>query len=131
MCVVYCLSCLLKNWYFEVVKCVFVDNSGLLRCCYAFVLPILEYCSPVCVSAAKCHIQFLERQLYSFARLYPDQTFLSFCHRRYVAELSMLYMVNSNSNHCLFCELPSASVRVRHTPPGMSNSSNSSSSIRV
>ena len=27
----------------------------------------------------------------------------------------MLYKVNSNSNYCLFSELPSASVRVRHT----------------
>ena len=26
----------------------------------------------------------------------------------------MLYKVNSNSNHCLFSELPSASTRVRH-----------------
>ena len=27
----------------------------------------------------------------------------------------MLYKVNSNSNHCLSSELPSASTRVRHT----------------
>ena len=27
----------------------------------------------------------------------------------------MLHMVNSDSNHCLFSELPSASVTVRHT----------------
>ena len=27
----------------------------------------------------------------------------------------MLFKVNSNSNHCLFSELPSASTRVRHT----------------
>ena len=27
----------------------------------------------------------------------------------------MLYMVNMKSNHCMFCELPSASTRVRHT----------------
>ena len=36
----------------------------------------------------------------------PDQTFLSLCHRRHV---------NSNTNHCLFSEIPSDSVRVRHT----------------
>ena len=40
-------------------------------------------------------------------------TFL--CHRRHVATLCVLYKVNSNSNHCLFSELPSASVRDRHT----------------
>ena len=50
--------------------------------------------------------------MYSVARHCPDQTFLSLCHRRDVAALSMLYKVNSNSNHCLFSELPSASLRV-------------------
>ena len=44
------------------------------------------------------------------ARLCLDQTFLSFCHRRHVAALCMLYKVNSNLNHCLFSELPSASL---------------------
>ena len=42
--------------------------------------------------------------MYSVARLCPDQSFL-LCHRRHVAGLSMLYKVNSNSNHCLFSEL--------------------------
>ena len=53
--------------------------------------------------------------MYSVARLCPDLSFLSLCHRRRVAGLSMLYKVNSNSNHCLFSELPSASTRVLHT----------------
>ena len=52
--------------------------------------------------------------MYSVARLYPYQSFLSLCHRRCVATLCMLYNVNSNSNHCLFSELPSASTIVRH-----------------
>ena len=34
-----------------------------------------------------------------------------------MAGLSMLNKVNSNSNHCLFSELPSASTRLRH--PGL------------
>ena len=36
--------------------------------------------------------------------------FLSLCHRRRVAGLSVLYKANSNSSHCLFSELPSASI---------------------
>ena len=92
-----------------------LDTSVLLRFYFAFVLPILEHCSPVCGSAAECHLQLLERQVYSVARLCPDQSFLSLCYRRRVAGLSMLYNVNSNSNHCLFMELPSASTRVRNT----------------
>ena len=39
--------------------------------------------------------------------------FLLLCHRRRVAGLSMSYKVNSNSNYCLFSELPYASCRVR------------------
>ena len=33
----------------------------------------------------------------------------------YLCVFIYLYTVNSNSNHCFFSELPSASVRVRHT----------------
>ena len=63
--------------------------------------------------AAKCHFQLLERQVYSMARLCPDQSFLVLCHRRRVAGLSMLYRVNS-TRITLFSGLPSA-VTVRHT----------------
>ena len=37
------------------------------------------------------------------------------CHQHRVADFSTLYKVNSNSNHCLFSDLRSASTRVRHT----------------
>ena len=82
----------------------------LLRCYFAFVLPILEYCSPAWGSAAECHIQL--PQVYLVARFFLDQSFLSLCYRRRVVGLSLLYKANSNSNHCLFSELPSASTRV-------------------
>ena len=65
-------------------------------------------------SAAECHVQLLERQVYSVANC-PDQSFLSLCHRRNVVGQSLLYKENSNPNHCLFCELPSASTIARHT----------------
>ena len=52
----------------RLMKCVFVDTSVLLHCFCAFVLPILEYCSPVWWSAAECPLQLLERQGYSGAR---------------------------------------------------------------
>ena len=89
-------------------------------CCFVATMHLFSqslstYCSSVLGSATECHLQLLERQVYSVARLCPDQTFSSLCHRRHVAALCMLYKVNSNSNHCLFSELPSASVRVRHS----------------
>ena len=82
------------------VKHVFVDTSVFLRCYYTFVISILEYCSLVWGSAAECHLQLLERQVYSVARLCPDKTFLSLCHRCHVAALCMFYNVNSNSDYC-------------------------------
>ena len=60
----------------RLVNRVFVGTSVLFRCYYAFVLPILEYSSRVWGSAAECHPQLLERQVYSVARLCPDQAFL-------------------------------------------------------
>ena len=100
---------------FSFFKLVFVETSVLLRCYFAFVLPILVYCSPVWGSTAEFHIQLLERQVHSVARLCFYQSFFSLCYRRRVAGLSMLYKVNSNSTHCLFSELPSAATRVRLT----------------
>ena len=67
----------------------------------SFVLPILEYCSLVWRSAAECHHQLLERQVYSVARLCPDESFLSLCYRRRVAWRRKLYKVISNSNLCM------------------------------
>ena len=81
----------------------------LLRCYFAVVLQILEYCFPMWESDADGLLQLREREVYSVARLCPDRSFL-LCHRRRVAVHSMLYKVNSNSNHCLFSELPSAST---------------------
>ena len=46
--------------------------------------------------------------MYSVSKIRPDQSFLSLCHRRRVAELSMLYKDHSNLNHCLFSKLLSA-----------------------
>ena len=43
----------------RLVKRLFVDTSAFLRCYCAFVLTIIEYCSPVWGSAAECHLQLL------------------------------------------------------------------------
>ena len=43
----------------RLVKHIFVDTSVLLRYYFVFVLPILEYCSPVWGSSAECHLQLL------------------------------------------------------------------------
>ena len=40
----------------RLVKRIFSDTSVLLSCHFAFVLPILQYYSPVCGSAPECHL---------------------------------------------------------------------------
>ena len=60
--IVSCVS--LRIGILRVMKRVFVDTSVLLRCYYASVLPILEYCSQVWGSAAECRLQLLECQVY-------------------------------------------------------------------
>ena len=84
----------------RLVKGIFLDTYVLLCCYFAFVLPILQY----------YHLQLLERQVYSVATLCPDLSFFSLCYLHRVAGLIMLYKVYSNSNYCLFSELPSAST---------------------
>ena len=105
-----------ENWYFKVGETYFCRHhyvtSLLFSICSPKSLSIVLWCGG---SAAECHLKLLKRQVYSVARLCPDQSFLSLCHRRRVAGLCMLYKGNSNSNQCLFSELPSASTRVRHT----------------
>ena len=54
---------------FRLLKRAFVDLSVLLRCYYAFVLPILQYCSTVWGYAAESKLLLLERQVYSVTRL--------------------------------------------------------------
>ena len=58
-----------RIWILRLVKRIFVDISLLLRCYFAFVLLILENCSPVWGSAAEYYLHLLERQVFSVTRL--------------------------------------------------------------
>ena len=81
------MVCIQRIVILRLVKLVFVDTTVLLRCYFAFVLTIPEYCSPVWGSVAGCHSQFLERQVCSVARLCHDQSLLSLRHPRRVADV--------------------------------------------
>ena len=99
----------------RMVNGVYADTSVLLRCYYAFILPILEYCSPVWGSSASSHIRLLDRQIHAVSRLCPDQILKSLNHRRCIAVKCMLCKIHSNPKHCLYGELPPACQRARHT----------------
>ena len=40
---------------------VFRDVAAVAKCFWAFILPVLEYCSPVWMSAATSHLSLLDR----------------------------------------------------------------------
>ena len=40
---------------------IFYDQDMLLQCFRSFVLPLLEYCSPVWGSSAECNVRLLDR----------------------------------------------------------------------
>ena len=94
---------------------VFGSPDIVRRCYYAFVLPVLEYCSVVWGSAAECHLTLLDRLVHSAERLCPGQSFDSLGLRRRVASLCMLYKVFNNPDHYLYSRLPPLAVRGRHT----------------
>ena len=89
-CAWHCFPSLSEIDILRLVKRIFVDTSVLLRCYFAFVLPILEYCSSVWGPAAECHLQLHLQPGVFGGQALSDQSFLSLCHRWLVVGLSML-----------------------------------------
>ena len=93
----------------------FHDRSLLERCFRGLVLPVLEYCSAVCCSAADTHLGLLDRAV-SDARFLTLGVFeCDIAHRRSVAVLCMLYKIRCNPMHPLNDALPGPYVPVRVT----------------
>ena len=84
---------------------IFGDHDVLLKCFNSFILPCLEYCSPVWSSAADSHFKLLDRNLQACKFLIPNLT-ISLQHRRFINSLCMLYKIFHNPSHPLHSELP-------------------------
>ena len=103
------LGILRKSWR------VFHDTSFLMICFRGFVLPVLEYCSPVWCSAADTHLKLLDRAV-TCARFLTGGVFeCDIAHRRSVAVLGMLYKIRCNPVHPFNGALPGPNVPVRVT----------------
>ena len=85
---------------------VFYDRSLHLISFGSFVLSVLEYCSTVWCSAADSHLKLLDRVVRSEGFLAGGVLECSLAHRRSVAELCMLFKIESNPMHPLSCALP-------------------------
>ena len=80
---------------------VFHDRSLLGRCFRGFVLPVLEYCSPVWYSAADTHLKLQDRAV-NGARFLTGGVFkCDIAHRRSVTVLRFLYKIRCNPMHPL------------------------------
>ena len=84
---------------------IFGDPSVLRKCFNSFILPCLEYCSPVWSSAAASHLKLLDRNVIACMFLIPDLE-LDLWHRQSVSSLCMLHKIFHNSRHPLNSELP-------------------------
>ena len=84
---------------------IFGDHDVLLKCFNSFILPCLEYCSPVWPSAADSHLKLLDRNLQACKFLIPN-LIISLQHCRFITSLCMLYKIIHNPSHPLHSELP-------------------------
>ena len=116
----YCLPCLSENWYFE-VGATFICDTSVLRCCFAFVLPILEYSYLVWGgSAAECTLSFLSAKcnrwagfvLIRVSRSCVIDVMLLGC-VCYTSLIRTLVTVCSESFHLLLLEFDRAELRLQ------------------
>ena len=78
---------------------VFRDVAIVANCFWAFILPVLEYCSPVWISAATSHLSLLDRVISQVCRLSGRSVSCDLWHRRKVASLSVFFKIDSLVDH--------------------------------
>ena len=78
---------------------VFRDVTVVAKCFTAFILPVLEYCSPVWMSAATSHLSLLDRVVSQVGRLSSGSVSSDLWHRRKVASMSVFFKIDSLVNH--------------------------------
>ena len=105
------------------------DHDVLLRCFNSFILPCLEYCSPVWSSAADSHFKLLDKNLRACKFLIPNLT-ISLQHHHFISSLCMLYKIFCNPSHPLHSELPNLFRPRRVTRGSLSINSLSFSPMR-
>ena len=78
---------------------VFRDVTVVAKCFWAFILPVLEYCSPFWMSAAASHLSLLDRVVSQVGRLSGGSVSCDLWHRRKVASLSVFFKIDSLVDH--------------------------------
>ena len=75
------------------------DVAVVAKCFWAFLLPVLEYCSPVWMSAVTSHLSLLDRVVGQISQLSGGSVSCNFWHRRRVASLSVFFKIDSLVDH--------------------------------
>ena len=78
---------------------VFRNVAVAAKCFWAFVLPLLEYCSPVWMSAATSHLSLLDRVVSQVGRLSGGSVSCDLWHRSKVASLCVFFKIDSLVDH--------------------------------
>ena len=94
---------------------VFHDCALVRKCFWSFLLPVLEYCSPVWCSAADCHLALLDRIVRCCRFLSSGEVKCDLGHRRDVACLCMYYKIRDHVVHPLYVSMPAPFVQRRVT----------------
>ena len=82
---------------------------------HSYYLAVLEYCSPVLMSAATCHLSLLDRVVGQVSRLSGGSVSCDLWHRRKVASLCVFFKIDSLVDHPLRGLFPAQYVLRRPT----------------
>ena len=78
---------------------VFRDVAVVAKCFWAFIIPVLEFCSPVWMSADTSHLSLLDRVVSQVSRLRRGSVSFDLWHRLKVASLSVFFKIDSLVDH--------------------------------
>ena len=100
-----------------VCKASYVYNNDKINatCFRSFVLPLLEYCSPVWMSAAARDLSLLDRVARGGRFLFPNSVSYDLDHRRMVSCLSIFHKLYFNSELSLSSLIPEPLLLPRAT----------------
>ena len=93
----------------------FGETTLIHKCFWSFMLPLLEYCSPVWASAAASHLRLLDTIVQSVAFMSAGQVKCDLHHRRDVASLCVFFKILNTEHHPLSHFLPPPYAPARRT----------------
>jgi len=94
---------------------IYRDVAVVAKCFWAFLLPVLEYCSPVWMSAATSHLLLLDRIVSRVSFYSGGGVSCDLWHRRKVASLCVFFKIDSLVSHPVRVFFPAPYVVRRPT----------------